>query len=301
LCIFITLFYIEENWRGGHAWEKFKREWEAKGEWFDFASFVPPPVPDDQNFALTPIVASCYSHVLDGHGNRIEPENTDVVNRLEMTIYRERLPTSTNMFLGLWRQSRFTDLKAWQDHYRTTTLTNDVVVETPAASEAFLARYGLKPTATNMYEVASFTTNEFPIAEQTQSPAADVLLALSKYDSAIEELRQASRLPHSRYPLEYSATNPATMVFPHYDSLKATASVLRLRAIAELKNEQPQSALADVQFILFLADSIRGEPVSWSLRSRLQIVEYAIQPIWEGLARRQWSEEQLLAMERELG
>lgn len=301
---FVGLFYIEENWRGRHAWEKLKKEWEAKGERFDFASFVPPPVPDDQNFALTPIVASCYSHVLDRRGHRIKPENTNVVNRLDMTIYRERLPTSTNMFLGLWYQSRFADLEAWQDHYRTTALTNEGIVVATTAPEAFLSRYGIQPVATNVakktIEVRYFATNEFPTAVQPQSPAADVLLALSKYDPAIEELRQASRLPYSRFPLEYSAKSPGEMVFPHYVSLKATASVLRLRAIAELNNEQTENALADVQLVLYLADSIRHEPVSWSLRSRLEMVNHAIQPIWEGLARHQWSDGQLIALEREL-
>src|ERR1035437_8924181 len=41
LVTLIALFYAEENWRGKHAWEKFKREQEAKGEHFDFASIVP--------------------------------------------------------------------------------------------------------------------------------------------------------------------------------------------------------------------------------------------------------------------
>ena len=55
LAILMALFYAEEDWRGKHEWEKFKREWEAKGERFDLASVIPPPVPDDQNFAMTPI------------------------------------------------------------------------------------------------------------------------------------------------------------------------------------------------------------------------------------------------------
>jgi hypothetical protein len=304
LFIFVVLFYAEENWRGRHAWEKFKREWEAKGERFDFASFVPPPVPDDQNFALTPIVASCYSRVLDRQGHRIKPENTNLVNRLEMEIYRDGISASTNMPLGLWPQSRVTDLKAWQDHYRTTALTNELIVEASATKEAFARRYGLMLVATNVatntIEARSLATNEFPIATQPQSPAADVLLALSKYDSAIEELRPASRLPYARFPLEYSANNPGDMVFPHYESLKATASVLRLRAIAELANRQPESALADIRLILYLADSVHHEPVRRSLRSRLEMVNYTIQPIWEGLAQRQWSDDQLAAMEREL-
>lgn len=304
LCVLIVLFYAEENWRGRHTWEKFKKEWEAKGEQFDFSSFVPPPVPDDQNFALTPIVASCYGQVLDHQGQRLKPENTNVVNRLEMAVYRVGIPASTNMSLDLWRQSRFTDLEAWQDHYRTMSLTNEVMVEAPGVREAFARRYGLTLVATNVatntINVTSLATNEFPVAAQPRSPAAEVLLALSKYDSAIEELCQASRLPYARFPLQYTANNPGEMVFPHYESLKATASVLRLRAIAELDNQQSQSALADVRLILYLADSIRHEPVRWSLRSRLEIVNYAIQPIWEGLARRQWSDDQLVVMERKL-
>src|ERR1017187_6079592 len=47
----IALFYAEENWRGKHDWEKYKREWEAKGEHFDLAAFVPPLIPDEQNLA----------------------------------------------------------------------------------------------------------------------------------------------------------------------------------------------------------------------------------------------------------
>ena len=53
LATLIALAYAEEDWRGWHAWNQFKHEWEAKGEKFDLASSVPPPVPDDQNFALT--------------------------------------------------------------------------------------------------------------------------------------------------------------------------------------------------------------------------------------------------------
>ena len=71
----IALFYAEEDWRGWHAWNKFKHPWEAKGERFDRASVIPPTVPDDQNFALTPIVASCYLHVLDKNGHQIWPKN----------------------------------------------------------------------------------------------------------------------------------------------------------------------------------------------------------------------------------
>ena len=50
----VALFYAEEDWRGKHDWAKFKHEREAKGERFDATGVIPPSVPDDQNFAMTP-------------------------------------------------------------------------------------------------------------------------------------------------------------------------------------------------------------------------------------------------------
>src|ERR1017187_895905 len=50
-----ALFYAVANWRGRRAWQDFKRAREAEGERFELASFVPPQVPDDQNFFAAPL------------------------------------------------------------------------------------------------------------------------------------------------------------------------------------------------------------------------------------------------------
>jgi len=52
----IALFYAVEDWRGRAAWTRCKRELEAKGERLDWAAYVPTRVPDDQNFARTPLL-----------------------------------------------------------------------------------------------------------------------------------------------------------------------------------------------------------------------------------------------------
>jgi hypothetical protein len=54
LAVLIALFYAEENWRGKRAWENCKREFEAKGEALDWNDYIPPIVPDDQNFFKAP-------------------------------------------------------------------------------------------------------------------------------------------------------------------------------------------------------------------------------------------------------
>jgi hypothetical protein len=261
----VALFYAEEDWRGWHTWNKFKHDWEAKGEHFDFASVVPPPVPDDQNFALMPVVASSYLYILDKNGHRINPQNTNVANRLGMAIYGDddwkNCPTN-----GYWAKGTKTDLNEWQRYYR----------------------------------LVATKTNLFPVPAQPQSPAEDVLVALSKYDSAIEELRAASQLPGSRFPLNYDSESPSAILLPHLAALKKCSQTLQLRSLAELQNGQPEKALADVKLALQLTDKIRTEPFLISHLVRIAIVNLTLQPVWEGLAEHRWSEEQLVALDAEL-
>jgi hypothetical protein len=54
LVTFVAIFYLEEDWRGWHAWQICKRELEAKGVVLDWNACIPPPVPDDQNFFAAP-------------------------------------------------------------------------------------------------------------------------------------------------------------------------------------------------------------------------------------------------------
>ena len=135
----IALFYAEEDWRGWHAWQKFKQEWEAKGEKFDMAGVIPPPVPEDQNFALTPIVASCYEAMLDKTGHEVQPRNTNVVDRLSMITWRDNHWAKIPKLDG-WQASKKSDLKAWQAYFRSPPPTNSVETNSfPVAPPAAIA------------------------------------------------------------------------------------------------------------------------------------------------------------------
>ena len=259
LVALVALFYAVEDWRGWHTWNQFKREWEAKGERFDRASVVPPAVPDDQNFALDPLVASTYASMLDKTGHEIRPRNTNVVNLLKFDL--GNMDRRDNG-IGHWAEGTLSNLKPWQDYYR------------------------------NLAE----TTNLFAVSSQPQSPAADVLLALSKYDATIAELRKASKLPESRFPVEYDKECPAAILLPHLAALKNTTQMLQLRAIAELQNGDSQKALDDVRLLLRLADSVQTEPILISHLVRIAILQIALQPIYEGLAQHQWSDADLSAL-----
>jgi hypothetical protein len=55
LATLIALFYAEEDWRGARAWQAAQAEYAKRGETLDFAKFVPPPIPDNQNLAALPL------------------------------------------------------------------------------------------------------------------------------------------------------------------------------------------------------------------------------------------------------
>ena len=218
---------------------------------------VPPPVPDDRNFALTPIVFTSYGQMLTRDGKMIPVKDraTNFMYRMQMHIAGDdSLLDSRTNGTGNWQKAEIADLTAWQTYYR----------------------------------VLATKTNLFPIASQPQTPAQDVLLALSKYDSSIEELREAGRLPYSRFPLEYDKDRPFDILLPHLACLKSCGQVLQLRSLAGLQNGQSEKALADVKLLLRLADSIRTEPFLISHLVRIAMANLALQPVYEGLAEHKW-------------
>src|SRR5262249_8876027 len=59
LLFVICVLFAEENWRGRRAWEICRKDLDAKHA-LDWQQFIPPQVPDDQNFAATPFLAPLF-------------------------------------------------------------------------------------------------------------------------------------------------------------------------------------------------------------------------------------------------
>jgi hypothetical protein len=266
--VVVICFYAEEDARGKGDWNAFKQKWEAKGENFDRASFIPAAVPDNKNFALTPIVYSTYGYILTRDGKVIPEDKRDrnFVDGLKLEwdwLEAEHQPTNG---IGDWTKGTLSDLKPWQAYYR------DLAAK----------------------------TNLFPVPSESKTPAKDVLLAISIYDDPIEELRQASLLPYSRFPLTYDAENPEEIYLPHLARLKRCSTFLQFRSIAELQNAESQKSLEDIKLSLRLAAVIRSEPFLISHLVRVAMAETALQPVYEGLAHHQWSDAQLAELHSEL-
>ena len=56
------IFLGAENIRGKSAWKNFKKEWEAKGEVFDYKQIIPKPIPSEKNFAHIPLLKPLHEH-----------------------------------------------------------------------------------------------------------------------------------------------------------------------------------------------------------------------------------------------
>lgn len=274
LITLIALFYAVENFRGYRAWQNYKLAAEAKGESFDIASLISPPVPDDQNFAMQPIWVEEISGTMGmekartWYGDKVAALGyTNRIRSLEIPIelYGHGLKQTNQS--GNWRVAEKTDLAAWQAYYR------------------------------NLAAV----TNFFPVAAAPQNPATDVLLALSRYAPAIERLRTASKLPQAHFPVSYTDDNPAMILLPHLASLKGCTTTLKMRAVAELQADQSERALEDIKLMSRLQEAIRVEPFLISHLVCIAMFNLELQPIWEGLADHKWNEAQLIALDAELG
>ena len=66
VCLFtlFALYYAEENWRGQRDWNTYRWELERRGEQLDYRAFIPQPVPDEENFAATPLVRPLTATIL---------------------------------------------------------------------------------------------------------------------------------------------------------------------------------------------------------------------------------------------
>ncbi len=262
----VTVYYAEENLRGSRAWAQYRRQAEARGEQLDWRAFIPKPVSDDQNFAATPFVKSWF--VRSNYAFR-SPWKGDTYDQAQFHVdaaaVKARRDTSTRHFL---------DLVGW--------------------SRAFNVVRAGKITGSQ-----KFVSDELGLASRSQA-APSVLGALKTNEAEFAELRVASQRPYSRYPINYDVPDPAAILLPHLNSLRAFCRRLQLKACAELALGHNEEAFQDIKLSFSVADSAKDEPFLISYLVRVACLQIITQPIWEGLAEHAWSEAQLRELETRL-
>jgi hypothetical protein len=260
----VALAYAEENWRGRHAWQRHRAQWEAKGEKFDIPALAPPMVPDEKNFALTPLLKPALDFTQGPTG--VVWHDTNGVARLEkVSAYLEPdRKTNNQVVLGSLEKGTFADLTECAQFYRGNS--------------------------------------NYPQSGTTASPAETILVALAKLNPELTELREAaSNRPCSRFPIHYDSEPTWGILLPHLVRIKALAMLASVRATAELDAGRFAEAFADLQLGFRLADSIKDEPLLIDHLVRIAALTIDLQTLREGLVRHAWTDADLAQLETYLG
>ena len=259
------LFYAEEDWRGERAWRLYKENLVARGEHVEAADFIPPRVPDEENFAMTPALGPLFGFV-PGTQRWANPNAQRAFEAFATYDAASKLANPKSVEPNNSWVGRPTDLPLWAAAFAAGTNYND---RKPLA-------------ATNSNDRA----------------AALVLQAMMEYAPVLEELQKASHLPQCRFNIRYEEDNPAGILLPHLAQVKRYCLLLQLRASAELELSRTEEAMNDIGLMLYLADSSRQEPILISQLVRMSEFQLALQPLAEGMGK--WSEPQLRALQERL-
>ena len=259
LLTLVALVITFESWRGKRAWLKFKTEWEAKGERFDLASLRPKPVADSENFAATPFFAPLFKYHHTNNPPVVIWHDSNALNRAQNTTLSGAKEGHAPS-LGSRAKTNRTDLKLCQDYYRSN--------------------------------------QNFSLPERNQSPGADILSALSKYDDVLAELRDSGKRPYAAFPIHYDESFYA--VLPHLATLKSLSGILRLRTLALLAENRPAEAVADVRLNLRLGEALKSEPLLISQLVRIAVLSVTTDAVWEGLSTGGWNDQQLAEIQASL-
>ena len=264
----IALFYAEENWRGKRAWNRYERQLASAGVELDFQKLVPPRVPDEQNFAMTPFLAPLFEF----NPRPLKPGQSiwrDVDGYYRVTNFATaftppaELPNNQDR---IQLPGRLTDLDHWLLILREQTHS--------AAA------------------IASFSNRA--------ETAAALLKELEIYNPVLDELVAASHRPSARFNIQYDSKDPASMLVAHLPLFRRIARLLNVRASAELAGGQSAAAADDARFLFYLAESIHDEPIFVSQAVRMEILATVEQVIWEGLTEHRWTDVQLNEFELQL-
>jgi len=169
LAALVGLFYLEEDVRGKWAWEQFKRAEEAKGEKFALTAVAPPPVPDNQNFAMAPILRVAFDYVHTTNGQKWR--DTNAWEHL-MSIN----PGQVTSVLGDPEQGALADLDAVAKFYRGNTNYPQSADSGNAADVVLAALNKFAPDLQQLRDAAAARPlSRFPI-EYSYEPPAEILL-----------------------------------------------------------------------------------------------------------------------------
>jgi hypothetical protein len=264
----IALLYAFENWRCRRAWEQYRRDAEARGEHLDTAYFIPPPIPDDQNFVMA---GSLPKTIFNPNPNQYYDWHDNFSRAREGIVEPPSL------------SHHFVDLAAWEKAL-------DVV-------NAARSHWGTEPQWFTSFGPGIHPALH-PDPAENAAAAPGVLRGLQDSGPILDQLQAATSRPDGRYPVAWDTENPSQIYVPFYGQSQGAAVRLRLRATAELELGQSDAAINDLEIMFRLSNALGNDPILISGLVRVGMLKLEGQLIWEGLALHAWSDPQLQTIQQ---
>jgi len=254
----VVSFYTVELVRGKWAWNNYVAEVEARGESWEIASIIPPPVPDDENFAMIPLLRDTlnFNKTLISKA----PSNPSNTHGLK-AFYKDsrEIPLQFSESLGNWTKGEKSGFSSFQN---THQIPNNLNGEVKGAA--------------------------------TKSPdtlANEMILALMPQKKILTQLKEGSNKRYSQFPLNYD--DIPHVYLPHLSLLNQASRTLQYRALAQLALNRSSDAQDDIMLGFYLRDATQNEPHLICLLVKIAIHSTIMYPVWEGIADGRWNENQL--------
>ncbi len=196
--LLILLVALEENWRGKRAWVQFQTRKAATGATPKSYTHFSPPVPNNRNFAMTPLLAPLADQIMDPTNMETWPAKLRNINSLSTAL--AALP------------SLYISETTWQG--------------------------GVKTEIDEFYVNIFFDKNSENTGKTQASFAANEILAWLETFQALEELEEASKRPFVRFNIKHAALNGPITPHRAVLLKAAEAYFLRAMANLSLKNTQ---------------------------------------------------------------
>jgi len=229
-------FYLVERSRARAQWEVYRGQARQHDVRLTLQEYVPPPVPDAENFAAIPIFQDTF---------RAAAEHRPIPNPFALPEFGHAPPFS-DAALG-----KSLDLASWQKFFVETKL----------------------------------------LKSAGEDPAQDVLLALRHYEAALEQLREAGQRPVCRFPVNWD--DGVMAMLPHLQLLLGASKLYALRMGAHLALGDGAAAYEDFRAGLRLHAALLHEPSLVTGLVRLVLLGAMENAVWDGLAKRQWTDAEL--------
>jgi hypothetical protein len=262
LVVLVVLFYAEENYRGPKVWEPCRARLLNQGIQLDWQKLAPPKVSDEDNFATTPFFATLFDY--------------------EPGTFAPRDLNAYNLVAGFAQ---------FEPPYADARRTREIIIPMSLGHRINLAE------VLRLIEQSKTQTNA--TSEKAEDPgrraetAVPLLAALGRFRAVLDELQNATARSKARFNLNYGEEYSWTVPQPHLPVLERISRILAWRGCAELAVENASAAAQDAELIVDLASTLQSEPFRSSFLTRNVMLENARQVLWEGLARHQWSKNQV--------